>query len=300
MDNEVTAANPADAPAVTPVNDDIVDLDAPQEAQTPAEGGDQTTDPDSIEALTKEALGSEEIASPDELVEVEYEGQKYKVPAPLKEGVLRQSDYTRKTMDLAEQRKAFETERDALKQTATRTQEEFAAHVQLAQLQDHVRQLEQMDITGMSQEQINAARLDLQDATRRRDGLVSALQRHEAQKAHTQSDQIAKLREECLANVAKEIPNFNDARRTELDTLAVKVGASPDEVASITEPYAYKLLHYADIGLKFIERQRKAAMMKAAQAGNPATKVEGAGGGSKPPEEMSMEEYIAARSSGKI
>lgn len=300
MDNEVTAANPADAPEATPVNDDIVDLDAPQEAQTPAEGGDQTPEPDSIEALTKEALGSEEIASPDELVEVEYDGQKYKVPAPLKEGVLRQADYTRKTMDLAEQRKAFETEREAIKQTATRTQEEFAAHVQLAKLQDHVQRLEQMDISGMSQEQINAARLDLQDATRRRDGLVSALQRHEAQKAHAESDRIAKLREDCLAAVAKDLPNFNDARRTELDTLAVKVGASPEEVASITEPYAYKLLHYADIGLKFIERQRKAAHMKAAQAGNPATKVEGAGGGSKPPEEMTMEEYVAARSSGKI
>lgn len=47
-------------------------------------------------------------AKQEEDVEIEIDGERYKVPAKLRDGIMMHADYTRKTMELAEQRKALE------------------------------------------------------------------------------------------------------------------------------------------------------------------------------------------------
>ena len=55
---------------------------------------------------------SEEQPDPSPEVEtVEYEGQEYNIPPELKDAIMRQSDYTTKTQEVAEQRKDLETDR---------------------------------------------------------------------------------------------------------------------------------------------------------------------------------------------
>lgn len=56
--------------------------------------------PDVKEAEAKEQEPSE--------VEIEFEGNRYKIPAELKSAIMMQADYTKKTMELADQRKALE------------------------------------------------------------------------------------------------------------------------------------------------------------------------------------------------
>lgn len=295
MDTE-TAANPAGEEVVATVEDGIETLPNPLEANTPAAGSEPEADP--LDDLTKEALGSED-ANP-ELVEVEYEGEKFTLPPKLKDALLRQADYTKKTMAVADERKALESERKSFEAIASQTTEELQASAQLLSLNERIEQLSKTPIAGLSQEQINALRLDLQDLTRQRDGLNHRLQSHFQAKQQRESEEIAKSRDECLKKAATEVPNFNDTRRAELEALAVDLGVSPEDVGAITEVSAYKILHLADIGQKFIERQRNAAKMKAASAGKPATQVGGNADGGKSPEDMSMEEYIAARNAGKI
>lgn len=56
----------------------------------------------------------EEVSPPapvDDTEEVDYEGQKVRVPKSVKEALLRHADYTQKTQQLAEQRRAFEATR---------------------------------------------------------------------------------------------------------------------------------------------------------------------------------------------
>src|SRR5579884_3283912 len=55
--------------------------------------------------------GDEPRAPAEEFDEVEHEGKKYKIPKPLKGAMLMQADYTRKTQEVAEQRKQIEQER---------------------------------------------------------------------------------------------------------------------------------------------------------------------------------------------
>lgn len=290
------AANQADAPVDASIEDDIIDHDAPTEAQTPAVGSEEDDDD-----LAKLALGSVDDANPEEeFVEVEYEGEMVKVSPKAKDALLRQADYTRKTMEVAEIRKQAESFLAEAQQARNVSMAKIEASAQARQLDAQIEQLKNTSTQGLTQEQINGLRIDLQDMERTRATIAADLNQLSAHETQMETEQLGKLREECLSAAAKKVPNFTDARRTELESLAVKLGASPETVAEITEPFAYEVLHYADIGMKFSERQRNAAQMKGAQAGNPAPKVAGKAGVASDPESMSMEEYIAARKSGKL
>ena len=80
-------------------------------------------DGETIEEIAEE-ISEEEIETGDdrevepevegdeapEFVDVEYDGQLYSVPPILKDALMRNSDYTQKTQDVASQRKDLETQ----------------------------------------------------------------------------------------------------------------------------------------------------------------------------------------------
>ena len=285
MEHIETAASPADDGVVT--LDELSSQPAPEEATSPAEASEDTLDD-----LTKEALGETE-ASPEDEIEIEYDGDKRKLPPKWKDAFLRHQDYTHKTMDLAEKRKAFEEEQTTFKANVAQITENFQAHAQLGGLKMRIQELERVDTTGWSQEAIQSGVNQLNALRQQAMGLEQTIvQRKQAMQASARE-----AREKCLAEAAAKVPNF-DARRQELEELALSVGADKDDVAELSEPWAYELLHYADIGKKFIERQRRASQMRTAHAGQPATTLGGASVGGKSPEDMSMDEYVAWRQAG--
>lgn len=297
MNDEMTAANPAGEGEVA--SDEVVTLPNPLEAQTE----EVATEAPTVEAEPQDDLdsliGLDDNPEP-ELVDVEYDGETFKLPPKVKDALLRQSDYTRKTMEVAEQRKALEAKQAEIAQVANRSQEEFQAAVVLHDLNNKIAQYERANVEGWSQEDINAARLDLQDLTRQRDQINYALQQHVSERQTTQSQELAKLRQQTIERAAKEIPNFNDQRRAELESVAVALGIPEADAQDIYDPAIYKVLHYADIGRRFADSQRKKAQAQKAQAAKPLTTVGGAAESAKAASEMSMAEYIAARKSGQI
>lgn len=296
MENVEPAANPADATPDAPAEyAEIVSLDAPTEANTPAVGSEEP----SYDDLLKEAEGAAEASPEAELVDVEYEGETFKLPPKLKDALLRQADYTKKTMEVAETRKAIEAARQEAEQARNISTAKINAIGQAQVLDYQIRALEATPIDGLSQEQINALRMDLRDLYDRKNLVSSDIQKLAEVERYTETEELGKLRQQTLQEASALVPNWSDARRTELETLAKELGANLDP-NDITEPWAYKVLHFADIGKKFIERQKKAGQMRQAQAGTPTQSLGGSRAGSKAPEEMSMAEYIAARSSGQV
>ena len=282
---DVTAANPADEGPVTLV--DAVEQAKTEASQTEAQN--QAGDSEDIDALTREALGETE-AKPEDEVEVEYEGEKLKLPPKWRDAFLRDQDYRRKTMDLAEQRKALETEREQHASIAKRDQVVFEANVKIASLDRDIRNLEAADITGWTPEQIANGNRALANLQNERATLANALTAHAQEQERVSSEQTAKLREKALSEAGARVPNFTDQRRTELEQFAVSSGIDADAFKGVVSASEYELLHFADIGKKFIERQRKAATMKAAQAGSPAATLGGGSAGGKAPEQMSPSE----------
>lgn len=81
------------------------DDDAGDDTDDDPEDGD-----DDVSAVDDKQAGDDA----DNLVEVDYEGRQYKIPAALKDAHLRWGDYTQKTQQLAQERQAAEQELGAL------------------------------------------------------------------------------------------------------------------------------------------------------------------------------------------
>lgn len=97
----------------------------------------------------------------DEFEEIDFDGQRYAVPKPLKEAFLRNADYTRKTQEVSEQRKALEAERAAVQQRAERERSNIKAYAELYSLDSQIEQYQKLDWDKLTQEDpVQAFKLD--------------------------------------------------------------------------------------------------------------------------------------------
>lgn len=282
---------------------------AEQEAIVPAAEGatpEQPTETIDDGSELPEIDTGELLANPDDdLEEVDWEdGQKYRIPKALKPALMKESDYRKKTMELAEIRKAAEAEREQAQRAAQMSQAEFQAAVDIKTLSDQVEQYEQIDWdtwTDADPFEAQKAWQKYQTILNKRNTLGAQFQQHMQQKAHMSQQETAKRREAILSTVAKEIPNWNPELQTTLESFAEANGYTKEELSSAAEPRDYKLLRLAHIGQQFLERQKAAAKMKAAGQAKAAPTVSGnAPGGNTDANSMSAEEYIEARRAGRI
>lgn len=286
MSDTETAANPADEASPAPAAQEPVQ----QEAQAPAEGDEEAvTDP--YDDLVKEALG-DESASEEELVDVEYEGKTHKLPASLKDALLRQADYTRKTTEVARERETVQSklkEAEVVRNLSVGTMEAVS---QAKALDLRIAELEATPIDGLSDDVIGRLRQSLVALKEQKIGVQDDIRKLVEADRERISGETAKFRSEAIEQAAKEIPNFDDKRRADLESLAMKLGVPKEDAEQITDASAYKILHLADIGQKFLDRQRATKKVENAQAANPVPEVGGKSTATKDPEKMSTEEWM--------
>jgi hypothetical protein len=292
MDNE-PAANLADPDVVTPEQATAL---GQTEAITPAVG-----EGDDLDKLTKEALG-ETDATP-EFVEIEVDGRKYKVASaddqPLdpdvKPGILRDADYRKKTMTLSEERKALQTEREAFAARANLEGEAALRARDLAALDAEIREYSQISVASLKQQgwtddQIRQAQAELKQRQVQRDDLARQVSGDVAKLNEGYESEFRTMREKARAEAQLANKALTPERIERLEEFAISEGIGEKDAKSITDPTAYKLLHLAEIGKQFIERQTRAAQLKAAAQGAPATTLGGKSAGGKSPEEMGPDE----------
>jgi len=263
-------------------------VDIPNVEPTPEPEANETdgseAELDELDALVAEPEG--EVTE----VEVEYEGKAYKLPPELKDALLRQQDYTKKTMTVAEERKAIEARAKQIEAFETLSTERKQAFENKAELRAQIKQIENIPLDDLTQEQINGFRLDLQSLYSE----VARWDNYEREVATREQQErgqlFAKAREEAIAKAADRVPNFTNERRAALEALAVELGATPDDVQNISDPTVYEVLHYADIGKKYVEQRRKTATIKSANQAPIAAAVGGKGTGAKSPDSMSPAE----------
>src|SRR5215204_3179929 len=97
---------------------DDFDPNAPEFEAPTSDDFDSGHDTD-VDAGDEEGLlegPTEAETEAEELEEIERNGKKYKIPTALKSELLMQQDYTRKTQEVAEQRRAIEAEQQALEE----------------------------------------------------------------------------------------------------------------------------------------------------------------------------------------
>lgn len=221
-----------------------------------------------------------------EFAEIERGGKKYKVPAALKDEFLMQADYTRKTQEVAQQRKALEQwnaqiqqGRKALEQQAEIQQQNIREYAQLSSLSEQLDQFNQIDWAAWEQQaplDASSAWRQYQQLEKQRDNLARTLHQKETHAAqerrqrelHQQQSwrqEMAKQAQQTFATLEREIKGWNNETAAKVSQFAIDhLGYTPDELKQATgDPRAWKVMHMAQ---RLHEAQSKAARKAKASA----------------------------------
>lgn len=211
----------------------------------------------------------------------------------LKSERLMQADYTRKTQEVAEQRKAFEAERASHQQITQAYLKEVA---QIVSIDDRLSQFAKADWNALSdQDPAGAQKLyfEYQRLQSEKTQLVNSLTQKQQQAAMEQQQNSARFLQEARAVVEREIPGWSPELQVKLADQAKSMGYRPEEVSNITDPRAIKVLHKAYLYDQLIAKRKESAP---ATPPPPVTRVSGSGAtATRKLSQMSDAEYAAAR-----
>lgn len=277
-----TATNPAEgedrAEAILPEAQEVEAQDARHETSVDNESG-------------------AESGPPEESEEIEHEGRKYLVPRALKPLLLMQADYTRKTQEVAEQRRAVQAERQALHQTS---QAELDAYAQATTLAGQLARFQQVDWRAWHDSDPFAAAAATSEYQMLRDAhqqALASLSQLGGQRTFLAQQDIARRMEAGRAALAKDIPGWSDALKARLIAFAAGYGFSRDELDDLeADPRVARVLHAAFSGSSASEAARKVQNALAAQQVQPAASVKARGA---PPsgldDRLSADEWMRRR-----
>ena len=275
--------------------DDTDNLAEPLEPETAG------TEIDGDELLETEGEDNpeEETEPEDDTEEVEYEGKQYRIPKEIKDALLRQSDYTRKTQELAEHRNQVSA---TLERITAVSQEETQAMAQVAMVAAQIKQYEDIDWDAWDQTDPNAANKARWEITQLQQQQAAAVsQYHKAGEAkHSIAQQeTAKRLEEADRFAFTHIPGWN--RETASATLAfgrTAYGLTNDDLAGAIadKPEVLMLLHDAMEGRRLREKTATAKKIEAKQAIKPAASIKGSAPAIRGlDDKLSAEEWIKRR-----
>jgi hypothetical protein len=192
-----------------------------------------------VDDQTNGAEDGEGDAPPeDDTEEIEYEGQKHKLPKALakefREGTLRQSDYTRKTQEVAEARKALDTERQTLAQQAEARQALLDQRVSLKMLDTQLEQLSTMDWGAYAQQYGAEAAVTAMAQTQQLRDQRASLERDitaKEQEHRLQSDRVVDTAlQEANQILQREVSNFGPELVGQVAEAAKSLGITPEEI----------------------------------------------------------------------
>ena len=257
------------------------------EAETEeAEEVEYVEDDEEGEYDTDEVEEEEEVEQPD-IYTVKVDGEEYEVTQDeLLNGYQRQQAYTKRSQELAEQRKAFEAEA----QQVAQMRDAYAQQLeQLSQYNQQILGAAETDWDALAKEYsaeelfLYKTKLDQQkEQARQVEAEKQALAQQQAQEQQAQMQQhLAKQREEML----DRIPQWRDEDvRTSEREQVIKyaqqsVGFSPQEIANASDARAIELLYKAwqwdNLQQKKPAAKKKASKApKMAKAGQPKTKAQ--------------------------
>jgi len=253
--------------------------------------GEETAAPNAVDAYDE--------APDDDGFEVEHEGQVYQLPGALKGGFLRQADYTRKTQELAEHRRALEAERAAVAAHAQAAGQADADQVRLAALDHQLAELHGVDWREFAHQDPQAAQAlwsRLEAMTQTREALAQALSHHAGRRQLQAAREAAERMAQTGQVLAREIEGWSPHMAGQLVDYAQTHGVTLDELSAADDPRVWKILHRAWLADQASQKDGAAKAAVQAQAVRPAVLVSGAAaGGGGVRDELATKEWMKRR-----
>lgn len=208
---------------------------------------EQASEADGEQSDTEQA-DSQDDQQASGLEEVEYEGKKFNVPREIKDALLRQSDYTRKTQEVAEARRAV-----AEQQKLMQAQIEFQSTIvdDIGQLKAIDGQLSQFNNINWSQLDTDAmvrTKHQLDMLKEARSQVASTIQRKHSDFMNKRQQAIEQMSRAGLNLLQQKISGFNQESSKDLTAYMAKEGYTDPEISSILDPrhlaLAWKAMQY--------------------------------------------------------
>jgi hypothetical protein len=289
------------------------DTNAPE---TPASSGASAADghPANNETglhvnLDAPEAGTEPEAPPvedDDLDDWEDEGKTYKVPKKLKAGFMMNSDYTKKTQEVAETRRALEARQAELAQQAERVGQLTEDHKKLALAEYQLGRYEKVNWQQLyDQDPLEAPKrwMEYQQWKDYHGNLSSKVKQAEESRALEAQQAFAKRLEDCREYARREIKGWSQELNAALEKYAVDdLGFTQDTLKDALSPAFVKALHRAYIGDQVRQKQATAQpkpQIPEAKPTQTVTSRSSSPGARKSLADMDMEEYVAARKAGR-
>ena len=277
------------------MSEETIDQSAPEVDVTPetTESEVETNDQPEIESESPADEGDTPVLDEEE---VEYEGNKYKVPKELKDALMRQSDYTRKTQEVAEQRKSIEQQQQEFQRNVQVQQQFMQDHAQLYALDSQIQQFSNLNWDEMiSNDPVEAMKLDRQYRTlmEMRGQATTRIQQAQHELTLKSQQETAARLEQGKAQLAKEITGWSPEMAKELAAFGKEIGFSAEELGQIIDPRQVKVLHKAHLYDQLMKKAKPAAPKVEAK---PVTKISSkTETARKDPDKMSIDEWTKWR-----
>ena len=238
-----------------------------ESVSTNAEVASTELEGDASQEFTLEAETENGDADGDNTAEIEHEGQRYRVPKALKGAFLMHADYTRKTQDVAEQRRAVAARDQSFQRRAQLHYEHLADVGRVLAHNEALAPYEQVDWQGLhisNPQQAQALWSQYVQTRTERDAALTQLQTklitwQQADAADT-ATRVAESREV----LSRDIKEWSPELYGRLKEFGMReFGFTPHEVESVIDPRLIKVLHRAMIGDQMMKKA--AAATRAAE-----------------------------------
>jgi hypothetical protein len=254
----------------------------PMEQLMGALGGDEAdttgTAGEEEASAQQEEAAAEPTAPKDEAPQlVDFDGKKLEIPqgtppalveAVTKLGADLKADYTKKTQEVAEARKAIEQKSEAIQAQHKLLSANLEKTTELRALQERLTQFEQIDwdqVADADPAQATKLNLAYQRTQRQAQQVSSELQQVQAQQQQLEREQRAKMLAEGAADLRRRIPNWNADIDKAVTKTGEDMGFTPKELASLADARVIQALHEA-AQWRRLQAEKPKALQKVVEA----------------------------------
>lgn len=177
-----------------------------------------------------------EVEAQPEEQEVEIDGEKYLVPKKIADKFIHHADYTRKTQDVAEMRRALSAEKEAVGLEKAFSEAVSVERNRIALLDSQIEQYKKLDWGALETEQLLKARAQfdqLKDMRAELEEQVTAKRKDFDEKIKLASQEAIKAGEKY---VEQKVKGFGETHKKELFSYGLAEGYTRDELDRLIDP----------------------------------------------------------------
>jgi len=222
----------------------ISGIPMPEPKKAPAEVVEvppQETQTEQTEALAEDQTAapaeSDQPATDSELEEIEFDGVKFNLPKQhvqkVKDALLRESDYTRKTQEVSERARVV-SEQERLFQAQQQFHKDSIDDIaQIRALDQAIAQYANVNWMGMQTDELMRTRLQYDQLKEARQKATESLNSKWSRFSTERTEQLKRLESAGRDAASRKIAGFNEAQAKELMEYARRAGYSEPQVSMI-------------------------------------------------------------------